>query len=273
MTRTARRLLSVLISLHNAFTTASVGRLAILHSVIAGTQPEPQEIVLGTTRLGPVPLVPEILLHQASEPMSAWEHTELATGLTGLDPPFWAFAWPGGQALARYVLDHRDAVLGRRVIDIASGSGLVAVAAAIAGAAAVTGYDIDPLAAAAIEVNAAANGVLVAAVCADVLTEAPACPAPALALAADPALALAADVVLVADAFYTDDLAARVVAFLERADAGGAAVLVGDFGRKYLPRARLTPLASYDVPGLRALEGTDIKRTSVWAFGRSRAAS
>ncbi len=182
-----------------------------------------------------------------------WLHTEQAAGQPGLDPPFWAFAWAGGQALARYLLDHPEAVTGRQVIDVASGSGLVAIAAALAGAAAVTAYDIDPLAAAAITVNAAANGVTVRAVCADVLGD-DGLPAPGT------------DLVLVADAFYERDLAGQVLRFLERGHARGAAVLAGDFGRAYLPRARLAPLASYDVPGLGALEDTDVKRTTVWTL-------
>jgi predicted nicotinamide N-methyase len=239
----------------------------------------PQIIQAGTT-LRRIPLVPEIRLYQASEPIAAWQHTERATGRTGLDPPFWAFAWAGGQALARYLLDHPEAVAGRQVIDVASGSGLVAIAAALAGAAAVTAYDIDPLAAAAITLNAAANGVAIQAVCADVLTQA-APPAPAtdvLTQAAPPAPATdvltqaappapGADLVLVADAFYEQDLAGQVLAFLDRCHARGAAVLAGDFGRRYLPQARLVPLASYDVPGLAALEDRDVKRTTVWTLG------
>ncbi len=211
------------------------------------------QIIRTGTRLGPVPLVPEIRLHQANDPISMWQRTEAAAGQTGLDPPFWAFAWAGGRALARYLLDHPEVARGRRVIDIASGSGLVAIAAAMAGASAVTAYDIDPLAAAAITVNAAANEVTVQAVCADVL-DGDGRPAPGT------------DLVLVADAFYERDLAGQMTAFLERARAGGTAVLAGDFGRAYLPRTRLTPLASYDVPGLGTLEGTDVKRTSIWAL-------
>lgn len=200
-----------------------------------------------------MPLVPQIRLYQASEPMSLWQRTETAAGRTGLDPPFWAFAWAGGQALSRYLLDHPETVAGRNVIDLASGSGLVAIAAALAGAAAVTAYDIDPLAAAAIAVNAAANGVAVHAACTDIL-DADGPPAPGTS------------VVLAADAFYQRELAGRVMRFLERARARGASVLAGDFGRAYLPRARLRPLASYDVPGLRVLEGSDIRRTTVWAL-------
>ena len=212
-----------------------------------------RQIIRASTTLSPVALVPEIVLHQASEPMSVWQHTEQATGRTGLDPPFWAFAWAGGQALARYLLDHPEAVAGRHVIDVASGSGLVAIAAMRAGAAAVTAYDIDPLAAAAIAVNAAANGVTVPAVCADVLSQ-------------DDLPAPGTDLVLVADAFYERDLAGQILRFAERARARGAAVLAGDLGRQYLPRARLAPLASYDVPGLAALEDQDVKRTTVWTL-------
>jgi predicted nicotinamide N-methyase len=213
------------------------------------------EIIRAGTALGPVPLVPEIRLWQASEPIGLWQHTERAAGRTGLDPPFWAFAWAGGQALARHLLDHPELARGRHVTDIASGSGLVAIAAARAGAATVTAYDIDPLAAAAIGLNAAANGVTVQAVCADILDD-------------DALPAADTGLVLVADAFYQRDLAARVMRFLERARGRGADVLAGDFGRAYLPRDRLTPLASYDVPGLRALEDSDTKRTTIWALTR-----
>jgi predicted nicotinamide N-methyase len=213
----------------------------------------PAEIIRGSTRLSPVPLVPEIRLYQAGEPMGVWQRTEQAAGRTGLDPPFWAFAWAGGQALARYLLDRPETVAGRHVIDVASGSGLVAIAAVLAGAAAVTAYDIDPLAATAVTVNAAANGVAVRAVCADVLSDED-LPVPGT------------DLVLVADAFYERDLAGQVLAFLDRSRARGAAVLAGDFGRAHLPRARLAPLASYDVAGLGAVEDADVKRTTVWTL-------
>jgi predicted nicotinamide N-methyase len=205
-------------------------------------------MVRANTRLRSVALVPEIRLYQASEPIGVWQRTERAAGRTGLDPPFWAFAWAGGQALARYLLDHPEMVKDRQVIDIASGSGLVAIAAARAGAAAVTGYDIDPLAIAAITLNAAANAATVLAVQADILDTGG--PGP--------------DVMLVADAFYERDLARRVTRFAERGQARGADVLVGDFGRAYLPRDRLRPLAAYDVPGLSALEDSDVKRTTIW---------
>jgi predicted nicotinamide N-methyase len=201
------------------------------------------EIMRRGTALRPVALVPEISLHLAEEPVGFWENVEEVTGVTGTDPPFWAFAWAGGQALARYLLDHPLLVAGRRVVDIASGSGLVAIAAARAGAASVTAYDIDPLAVAAIAVNASANDVSVGAACEDVLDS-----------------RVDADLVLVADAFYERRFAERVTRFLFR----GPAFLAGDLGRTYLPRDRLTPVAAYDVTGLGALEDRDIKRTTIW---------
>src|SRR5690242_7919552 len=155
------------------------------------TQPGP-EIIRTGTELRSMPLLPEIRLHQAGDPISMWQQTEQAAGRDDLDPPFWAFPWAGGQALARYLLDHPETVLGRRVIDVASGSGLVAIAAARAGAEAVTAYDTDPLAAAAIGLNAVANGVTVQAVCADIL-------------GGDGPPSPGADLVLVADAFRSEE--------------------------------------------------------------------
>ena len=219
---------------------------------VAQPGPSAVELIRAETRLACVPLVPEIRLHQGADPIVLWQRTDTAAGRTGLDPPFWAFAWAGGQALARYLLDHRNAVAGQHVIDLASGSGLVAIAAAVAGAVAVTAYDIDPLATAAITVNAAANGVAVQVVCADILDT-------------EELPARDTDAVLVADAFYERELADRVTRFLDRARARGVTALVGDFGRRYLPRDRLRALAAYDVPGLRALEGSDVKHTTIWA--------
>jgi len=219
----------------------------------AGARRAWPEMIRAGTELRPAPLVPGIRLHLASDPIGLWRPTELRSGWTGMDPPFWAFAWAGGLALARYLLDHPETVRGRLAIDIASGSGVVAIAAAMAGAAVVTAYDIDPVAAAAIGMNAAANGVMVPAVCADVLDQDD-LPAPGTGL------------VLVADAFYEPDLAGKVIRLAERGHARGAAVLVGDYGRAYLPRDQLIQVASYDVPGQRMLEGNDIKRTTIWAL-------
>jgi predicted nicotinamide N-methyase len=227
-------------------------------------RPAAPEILRSGTTLRPVPLVPEIRLYQADDPVGLWERIELASGEADQDPPFWAFAWAGGQALARYLLDHPDTVRGRHVIDIASGSGLVAIAAAQAGAATVTAYDIDPLAVAAIDVNAEANTVTVQAVCADILDG----DAPEDTGDAPKDTWNSAAVVLVADAFYQRELAAKVTRFIERAHARGVTVLAGDFGRAYLPRDRLTPLASYNVSGLNVLEDSDIKSTTIWTLAR-----
>src|SRR5438270_3492920 len=161
------------------------------------------EMIRAGTQLRSVPLVPDIRLHLAGDPVSLWRRTELRSGRTGLDPPFWAFAWAGGLALARYLLDHPETVRGQHAIDVASGSGVVAIAAALAGAAAVTAYDIDPVAAVAISMNATANGVTVLAVCADVLDQ-------------DNLPAPGAGPVLVADAFYERDLAEKMTKLAER---------------------------------------------------------
>jgi predicted nicotinamide N-methyase len=206
------------------------------------------DLILARTRLEPVPLVPEIMLRQADEPIGLWEETERQAGRTGMDPPFWAFAWPGGQALARFVLDHREVVAGRRVLDLASGSGLVAIAAVLAGASEVIAADIDPLAVAAIGLNAAANGV---------------------ALSIEPADLLAGDgapaeVILVGDGCYERVMAARVIDFCDRARERGAAVLLGDPGRSYLPKDRLTEVAVYDCPVNDELESVTMKHTAVW---------
>lgn len=254
--------------------------------VLRAAGDEALQLVRSATALGPVPLVPEVVLHQAAEPIGAWEHTEEALGKTGLPPPFWAFAWPGGQALARYLLDHPGTVRGRRVLDLAAGSGLAAIAAALAGAADVTACDVDPVAVAAIALNAAANKVAVTARAGDLLAgdgglasgdrgwPGKGDPAPGDGrwagqdgLAAEEGSWEGADVVLIADAFYEHDLAGRVMGLAERARAGGAAVLAADPGRAYLPASRLTPLASYDVPGVGALEDAERKRTTVWAPG------
>ncbi|SCF38618.1 class I SAM-dependent methyltransferase [Micromonospora mirobrigensis] len=199
-------------------------------------------------RLGPVAFVPEVRLHQADEPIGLWELTE-GEFHSAQPPPFWAFAWAGGQALARYVTDHPEVVAGRRVLDLASGSGLVAIAAARAGAAAVRAVEIDERAVAAVALNAEANGVRVDAELADILD----------GDAGD------ADVVLVGDAFYSEAMAKRMLRFLLRAArTGGARVLVGDPDRAFLPRDRFRELAGYDVPVPEALESVRVKHTTVW---------
>ncbi len=216
---------------------------------MTGPARDPDAFIRAHTRLLPVPYAPTIRLHLADEATALWEKTEEELGALGLPPPFWAFAWAGGQALARYILDHPDIVRGRRVLDAASGSGLVAIAAMMAGAAQATASEIDPFALAAIPLNARANGVLVHTYQGDLV-------------GADPE----ADVVLAGDVFYERDLASRMAAWLAPMAARGIVALVGDPGRSYLPLARLNRLASYDVPVTRALEDSEIKRSSVWRF-------
>jgi predicted nicotinamide N-methyase len=204
------------------------------------------DFVRANTRLSRVPFLPEILLHQADEPIELWERTEAA----GVEqpPPFWAFAWAGGQALARHVLDDPGLVSGRAVLDLAAGSGLVAVAAARAGARTVTANDIDPLALAATAANAEANGVEVRAVEGDLLGTGYA----------------EADVVLAGDVFYSRQMAGRVLPFLRASADRGALVLVGDPGRAYLPADGMVRRATYDVPVSEALESVPVRRTTVW---------
>lgn len=197
----------------------------------------------------PVPHVPEIRLHVAHEAISLWQKTEEELQEMGLPPPFWAFAWAGGQGLARYVLDNPGLVAGKRVLDFATGSGLVAIAAAQAGAKAVLAVDIDALACTAARVNAALNAVSLVAEQRDVI-----------------GLDEGWDVVLAGDVCYEQGMAARVTGWLEGLAARGATVLLGDPGRSYLPQARLQELASYEVPVVGALEDFEIKRTRVWTF-------
>jgi predicted nicotinamide N-methyase len=195
-----------------------------------------------------VPHAPEIVLHVADEAVPLWSKTEEELERDGLPPPFWAFAWAGGQALARYLMDEPQIVRGRRVLDVGSGSGLVAIAAMKAGAASVLAVDVDPFALAAIEANAAANAVTIA------------------ISGVDP-IGLDfpdAEIVTVGDLFYERDLAARLLAWLDGFAARGVAVLIGDPGRSYLPKDRLEAFAEYEVPVTRELEDSDIKRTTVW---------
>jgi predicted nicotinamide N-methyase len=210
---------------------------------------DPAAFIRTNTRLLPVPHAPEIRLHVADEATDLWQRTEEELQEIGLPPPFWAFAWAGGQALARYVLDNPDVADGARVVDFASGSGLVAIAAARAGARHVVASDLDPYAMAAIQLNAAANGVgdRIAAVSDNLLVT-------------DPQV----DLVLAADVFYERDLAEAVIAWLVGLQARGVTVLIGDPGRTYLPRNRLDCLATYAVPVSRALEDAEIKRSHVW---------
>lgn len=191
--------------------------------------------------------VPELQLHLADDAVSLWELTEEQLGELGLPPPFWAFAWAGGQALARYLLDHPQTVAGKRVLDAASGSGLVAIAAMKAGAAHATAADIDRFAAHAARINAALNAVSIE------------------TLVADPVgRPTDADIVLVGDLFYDGGVAPRALQWLKTLERAGKSVLIGDPGRAYLPRNKLKQIAAYEIPVTRALEDAELKRAAVW---------
>lgn len=199
-------------------------------------------------------LVPELRLHLATEVSPLWHATEAFLQESGVAPPFWAFAWAGGQALARHVLDHPETVRGRSVLDVASGGGVVGLAAARAGARHVVCADVDPFAATAVLMNAALNGLesVVEARCADVT-----------ATLADDA---PGSVILAGDVCYEQPMAARVLAFLQGRVTAGARVLLGDPGRAYVPAAGVEALAVYDVPTTLDLEDRDVRRTTVWGL-------
>jgi len=202
-------------------------------------RPVPGEFVRDHTRPVRPSLVPEVSLQVAADVVALWEAIEAERGVAPTEPPFWAAPWPGGQALARYVLDVPETVAGRAVLDLGSGSGLVAIAAALAGARQVVASD------AAIAVNAEVNGIPPIAVLGDVLGEEP------------PAV----DVVLAGDVCYDRVMSERVLPWLEAARARGAEIYLGDPGRPYVPTDRLTEMATFDVPDT---EGPQVRRTSVW---------
>lgn len=211
---------------------------------------DPRTFILENTRLQPVPHAPEISLWLADEVTPIWRLTEEELGEMGLPPPFWAFAWAGGQALSRWVLDHPQEVSGKRVIDFAAGSGLVGIAAMKAGAASVLCADIDPFCEAAVRLNAEANDVVLDFTDSDLL------------LAPPPDV----EVILAGDVCYERPMTERVLAWLAAARANGTRVLIGDPHRTYFPREGLTFLAEYRVPTTRELEDQEIKRSSVWAL-------
>ncbi|MFI5495776.1 class I SAM-dependent methyltransferase [Actinoplanes sp. NPDC051859] len=202
--------------------------------------------------LRPVALVPEIQLYLAEDPTLLWARLEASAGHR-LPAPFWASAWAGGQVLARYVLDNPAIVAGRRVLDIASGSGLVAIAAAQAGAASVTANDIDPYASVAIEANAQANGVRLECVTDDLLD----------------GTGAGADVILAGDGLYEETLATRVLAFLTRAAARGAQVWAGDPGRGHAGGALLERVAVYDQSALGSPEDHQRSESAVYRVRRA----
>ena len=215
-------------------------------------QPDWPAFIRANTRLLAPPLVPEIKLHLAEESLPIWRQTEEALGEMNVPPPYWAFAWAGGQALARYLIDNPVLVAGADVLDLGSGSGLTAIAARLAGATSALAADIDVVALAAARLNAEVNAVVVATTAEDLLASIP---------------ETKFGVVLVGDLFYERELAARVLAFVERAAAAGAVVLIGDPQRSYFPKGCFRKIADYRVPVTRELEDAEIKRTAVWRLG------
>ena len=207
-----------------------------------------QAFIRANTKLLAPPLVPEIRLHLAEESLPIWQKTEDELGEMNVPPPYWAFAWAGGQALARYVLDNPDKVAGRTVLDLGAGSGLVAIAAAKAGAATAIANDPDRIAEIAAALNAEANAASITTLTDDLLDT-------------DPS---SYGTLLIGDLFYEKPLAERVLAFARRAMASGATVLIGDPKRSYLPTGILEPIARYEVPVTRELEDSEINSTAVW---------
>jgi predicted nicotinamide N-methyase len=208
----------------------------------------PAEFIVANTVLTAPPLIPEIRLYSASEVVPLWQMTEEELNAAVVEPPYWAFAWAGGQALARYALDNPKVVQGRRVLDLGAGSGLVSIAVLMAGAAGATASDPDTYAQAAVALNAAANGVAVPEIVGDCIGE----PAGRW------------DLILVGDVFYERALSARLEGWLRGLVGQGVEVLVGDPRRTYLPREGIDQLAQYSVPTSRELEDTDVRNACVW---------
>jgi predicted nicotinamide N-methyase len=206
--------------------------------------------ILANTRLQSPPHVPELRLHLADEITPIWRMTEEELRAIGLPPPFWAFAWAGGQAIARYLLDHPDEARGKAVVDFATGSGLVAIAAVKAGAGSVSAADIDSFCGAAVAVNAEANGVEITFTEQNLLD----------------ALPPACGLITAGDICYEKPLATRVLAWLAVAHTRGTRVLIGDPGRSYFPKQGLVRLAEYQVETTRELEDMAVKKTGVWTF-------
>jgi predicted nicotinamide N-methyase len=209
---------------------------------------DPRHFVRRNTAILAPPLVPEIRLHLAVEIMPIWQATEETLARAGLPPPFWAFAWAGGQALARFLLDRPCIVAGRGLLDFGAGSGVVAIAAAKAGAAPVLAAEIDPFAAAAIAANAALNEASVATTTRDLVD----------------AAQRRWEIVTAGDVCYERAMADRVIPWLRRLAGQGALVLLGDPGRAYLPASGLRERACYRVPTSRELEDRDFRDTLVW---------
>ncbi len=208
--------------------------------------------IRANTRLQSPPLVPEVELFLAAEVMALWGETELLAGakelgLGQLPPPYWAFAWPGGQALARYITDNKDEVRGRTVLDFGAGSGLVAIAAAKAGASCVIASETDALALAAIDLNSQANGVFVEPIGLDIIGS-----------------NARWNTILAGDMCYERALADPMLAWLRLLVKDGVRVLLGDPGRNYFPEGGVRKLASFTVPTSLDLEDREVRETSVY---------
>ena len=214
------------------------------------TQPaatDPGAFILAQTVIAAPPLTPEIKLHLATEITPIWEATEASLTRMNLPPPYWAFAWAGGQALTRFLIDHPDWVKGKRVLDFAAGSGLSAIGAAKAGAASVQAAEIDDYAIAAIALNARVNDVAIELLREDLVGVEPRW-----------------DVVLAGDVCYERPMAERVIAWFRALAGRGVAILMGDPGRAYLPQSGLVELARYQVPTSLELEDRIVRETIVW---------
>jgi predicted nicotinamide N-methyase len=216
-------------------------------AVTQGPTADPTAFILAQTTVAAPPLVPEINLHLATEITPIWEATEATLTQMNLPPPYWAFAWAGGQALTRFLIDHPDWVMGKRVLDFAAGSGLSAIGAAKAGAASVQAAEIDDFAIAAIALNARVNNVAIELVREDLIGVAPRW-----------------DVVLAGDVCYERPMAEKVIAWFRALAGRGVAILMGDPGRAYLPQSGLLELARYQVPTSMELEDRTQRETIVW---------
>jgi predicted nicotinamide N-methyase len=210
-------------------------------------------LILENTQLEAPRLVPEVSLHLAAEDLPFFRMGEGELAERGLGVPYWAFAWAGGQALARYVLDNPEIVRGRRVLDFGAGSGLVGIAAAKAGAFDVVASEIDPLCALAVRLNAEANDVYLDVVMEDVIGETDG----------------GHEVILVGDVCYDAEIAARLIPWLEALDDSGRTVLIGDPGRFYLPKLGLERIAHYHAPTTAIMEDSDLRNAGVWRFSRT----
>ncbi|WP_157619030.1 class I SAM-dependent methyltransferase [Skermanella stibiiresistens] len=207
-----------------------------------------QAFIQANTELSTAPLLPEVALHLATQVTPLWEATEVDLAARDLPPPYWAFAWPGGRAVARHVLDNPGLVAGRRVLDFAAGGGVAGIAAAKAGAALVIAAEIDDFAVASIGLNAAANGVAIEVSRRDIVGD----PMPGI------------QVVLAGDVCYEKPMADRIIPWLRGLARDGVLVLLGDPGRAYVPKTGLEPLARYLVPTSLDLEDKEIRETTVW---------